>query len=291
MIIFTVGSISQPFIAHHLRSLVAEDNRLIHLHSNSMVILYDNDNPGFLRVTEDTGHPGDFDHEIILYRVNSECSDLQIREETYDVRGTDLSLINGTTTYALAGSSMTYNICGSANSTYQTERLELVLLYGLEALQSPSRDHDKFYYFHHGTDGEWTCKKVTYNIEDDGYYTPIFLTAPQEANFIFTTTFRYQFIKSLSLPFYKLKMDKDYVQFFLTQHQCVVASIHENPKILSPYVHVQIFYKYYIYPRQHPVILLFLAINIITIIIGVLLFICPVFFCCLAFCYNICNKS
>jgi hypothetical protein len=230
----------------------AEDSRLILLRSNSTIILYDSDQnhdhdfSGGLRVTEDTGHPGDFDHEIRLYIVDSECSGLEVTEEIQEIRGTDFSLINGTTTYALAGSSMTYNICGSANSTYQLERLELVLLDELEDLRSPFRDsYHKFYYFPHGTHGNWECNQVIYSINKDGYYTPVFLTAPREANFVFTVSFQFRFIATLSLvPNYNLTADKQFVQFPLTQHHCVVASICEDPNIQSPYVHVQISYKY-----------------------------------------------
>ena len=249
-----------------LSMIVAEDNRLILLHSNSMVILYDNDHDssGVLRVTEDTGHPGDFDHKIILYRIDSECSDLSVKEEAHKLAGTNFSLINGTTIYTLAGSSMTYNICGSTNSTYQSERLELVFLDELEDLQSPLTGYHKFYYFPHGTHGNWECNQVTYNINKDGYYTPIFLTEPREVTFAFTVTFQLRLIPALSLPHYMLTANKEFVEISLTQHQCVVAFIHENPNIPSPYVHVQISYKYYMYYREHPLPLSLLLLSFIV---------------------------
>lgn len=232
--------------------LTENDTALVSLRSNSTVVLFDQEPSKTLQsltVTEDTNHPGDFDHEIIVYQVDLSCGDIEVQEETYQQTGTDFSLINGTTSYALAGSSMTYNICGSTNSSYQSERLELVLLYGLEALQAPSTDYDKFYYFSYGTDGNWTCKEVTYNIENKGYYTPVFLTAPQEATFTYSMTYRQRFLNEplpLSLSDYILSNDKDRLALnglSVGQH-CFIATILENPTGTSPHVHVHLSYEY-----------------------------------------------
>lgn len=220
--------------------------------SNSTVILHDHKPSTTLQsltVTEDTGYPGDFDHKIFIYWVDLQCSEIQVQEETYNLTGTDFSLINETTTYALAGSSMTYNICGSSNSSYQSERLELTLLNSLEALRSPSRDYHKFYHFTHGTDGNWICNQVTYNMGKNGYYTPLFLTVPQEATYTYSVTYQRKFLnESISSSFsYMLKNDKDTVTLNLLssgQH-CFVATILENPTSTNPYVHINLAYKYY----------------------------------------------
>ena len=199
-------------------------------------------------MSKDTGYPGDFDHEIIVYQVDSQCSEIQAQEETYTLSGIDFSLINGTTTYALAGSSMTYNICGSSNSSYQSERLELALLNSLKALQSPSRDYHKFYYFTHGTDGNWTCKQVKYNMDKHGYYTPAFLTVPQEAVYTYSVTYQRKFFNaSISSSYsYILNNGKDRVMLFVPsdgQH-CFVATVLENPTITNPYIHIHLAYYY-----------------------------------------------
>ena len=224
---------------------------LVSLRSNSTVILADPKPPITLlslTMTETTDYPGDYDHEIIIYQMDSDCSDFEI-EETHKLAGTDLSLINGTTTYALVGSSMTYNICGSTNLTHQSERLELVLLDRLEALQSPSESYIKFYFFPYGTDGEWICKNVTYNFQKHGYYTPIFLIVPQEATFTYSMTYQRRFLKDSSISplfTYNLSHNKDTftVNGLSNGQPCFIATILENPIDTSPYVHVNISYTF-----------------------------------------------
>ena len=229
-------------------SVTKNDTALLSLRSNSTVILF-NQEPSIdfqsLTITEDTSYPGDFDHEILIYEADSDCSDIQAQEEVQELSGTNFSPINGTTSYMLAGSSMTYNICGSTNSSYQSERLELALLYGLEALRSPSRDYDKFYFFPYGADGNWTCKQVTYNMEKNGYYTPVFLTVPQEATYVYSVTYQRRFLNVSSFSsslFYKLNNDKD--SFTFDSQHCFVGKILENPTDTSPYAHIYLVHMY-----------------------------------------------
>ena len=258
-ILFYIPTIISFYCTIHTLGAKDEGTALIPLHSNSTVILLRQKPSTVLQavtVIEDTSYPGDFDHEIIIYLTDSDCSEIQILEETQELRGTNLSLINETTTYALTGSSMTYNICGSSNTSYQSERLELVILYGLEARYSPSKDYHKFYYFPHGTDGDWKCTQVTYNIDKDGYYTSVFLTAPQEANYVHFLSYRQRFLNNSSPDYHKLKHDKDRftVEALSGSQHCCIATVLDNPTVTSPYVHVNISYISIYHNKHHRIV-------------------------------------
>lgn len=199
-----------------------------------------------LTVTQDTGYPGDTDHEIAVYRVNTKCSDLSAREQMYTVNGNDLSAINKTTLYLLAGSSITYSICGSTNQTRRPERLELVLLDDLERAQSLENIANSFYkfaYFSTGRVGEKRCDKVPINIDTTGYYTTLFLPPPHPAHFEFNITYNVRTIDLTQLSIvsnHTLRVDQDSHEFpleFGVKSSCCVATIKKASKA---YVHIQL---------------------------------------------------
>ena len=135
-----------------------------------------------LSMTEDTNHIGDFYRDIEVHQLDSKCDSLPTREEiNTTTNGTDLSSINGTTFYALAGSSMTFSVCGTTSYTIsELERLELILR--KESLPIAIG------FFHVGTNGEWLCKEKTFILDEPGYYTIIFLPPTYQASFMFNAT-------------------------------------------------------------------------------------------------------
>lgn len=270
--------VSMLLAAISSRHITREERKTTLYQSNTTLFLFDGDDYALhsLTVTQDSDHPGNFDHNIILYQHKSKCSNLPILNTSNTVAGSDFSTISEIPIYALAGSSMTFNICGSTNSTYPIERLELVLNYGLEALQSLSQDYHNFSYFLPGTGGEWTCKKVTFHLNKDGYYTTRFLTKPTSAIFNYSVTFFHQQIDVEVLQEYlvhtdTLFMDRDH-KVYTENNYCHIAVIQGKPGVTKTYVHIQLTYKYYtmkFFANNFKSIILLTSIFIILIILGV----------------------
>ena len=205
-----------------------------------------------LTVTQDTGYPGDTDHEIDVYLVNSKCNDLPSLDLTYTQTGSDSSSVNKTTLYALTGSSITYSICGSSNNAKESERLELVIFDTLESEQSPLNIHNSFHefaYFNIGNRDQPLCNEFSYIIETTGYYTALFLPPPHPAHFEFNVTYNIKLIDSTQLSVvanHILYVDKDSHNFpldFDVRSSCLVATIKNASK---PYVHIQLDLKTYL---------------------------------------------
>ena len=193
-------------------------------------------------VIEDTKHIGDFYREIEIYCLNSACDNLPTRDKVATM--TTFPSINGSTIYALPGSSINLNICGRTNHTFgELERLELVLL--KETLQATAVDAIDF--FHVGTDDDVECKESTFYLDEPGYYTITFLAPTHPAEFMINATYRIHEIDSEQLneiakarhTFY---MDQDSHVFHLSgiAHSCLVAVIGDNPSTLKQNVHIQL---------------------------------------------------
>lgn len=198
-----------------------------------------------LRVTEDTKHIGDFYRDIEIHQVDFSCTDLptRIRQMANITNESDISAINGTTFYALAGSSIVYSICGVTNyTTTELERLELLL--HRQTLSEPT----VFDFFHVGTNGEWRCRTKTLYLDESAYYTTTFLPPRHVANFVFNVSYLLREIDSKKLygrarSNHTLHMDQDTFEFVLelwSTYSCFVATIKDNPMTLKQTVHVQL---------------------------------------------------
>ena len=174
-------------------ALLRNTTSLALYHDNATVILAQVDHffTKSLIVTQDTGFPGDSDHEIDLYLLNRGCSDLPINEIRYTIYHYDIYAINKTILYLLPGSFITYSICASTNHTKKPDRLELLVLDNLEEAQSFDIG-DSFYtfeYFSIGAEEEMKCSDVTISVEKAGYYYFVFFPPLHPAQFELNVTY------------------------------------------------------------------------------------------------------
>ena len=208
-----------------------------------------------LEVMLDVSYPGDYEHTIELYQVTSTCSNLPTLDETYTQMGYDFSVANLTTYYALAGSSIVFDVCGSDNSTTSyPKRLEVVVVKSLEDLQSIETILQNFYqafYFLPGTNGEWICKNVAVNIDKYDYYTVIFPPLPSTAVFNYSVKYNIKsvdFTKAQIGLTSTLRNDQERWTipvkkgFDFDHGSCIVASIENNVDTSIRNVHIQTHY-------------------------------------------------
>ena len=222
-------------------------------HSNSTLILFNGRSYALksLSVIQDSNHPGNFNHNITVYKHETACRDLPhaVNIIQRNQRG------NMGPTYALAGSNVTFKICGYTNQSKPTERLELALQYGLESLpwyhdySTLRHDYLKFIYVIPGSNGEWKCKKVTFSLTRDGYYTTIFLMEPKSAVFNYSLRYFYRYFDISNVgqaESHSLYEDTESVTFVDNPHKyCYVATIHGRPGATAQFVHIGITYEYY----------------------------------------------
>ena len=212
-------------------------------YENSSVVLAEIDHLfiSSLSITEDTKHIGDFYRDIEVYQLDSTCDNLPTHKATFNFNGADFSSINGTILYALAGSSITLNICGTTNYTAtELERLEVILYKDSQIMA--------FDFFHMGSDDEWQCKESTLLLDQWGYYTIIFLPPTHKANFTYNATFTVSEIDSKQLYGRALTNDTLHVHqdtfkaplAFGATHSCFVAAIKDSPRTLKQTVHIQL---------------------------------------------------
>ena len=247
MVIVTIA-FSIVLVAISSRYVTREEDKISLHYSNTTLILFNGRDYALqsLNVTQDSNHPGNFDHDITIYKHETDCKDLPIQNKTRTVKKNKLTPI-----YALAGSNIMFTICGSTNLSRAVERLELALIYGLESLQYPPllRDYLNFSYVVPGSNGLWNCKNVTFPLMMDGYYTTTFLTEPRSAEFNYSLTYfhRYFDIRHfVPVKNYTLQADTDYKIFPEKPYKyCYVATIHGSPGVTTQYVHIRLTYKYY----------------------------------------------
>lgn len=201
---------------------------------------------GSITVTQDTGYPGDIDHEIGVYIVDSTCNGLPTLEQTDAHTGSDLSAINKTTLYLLAGSSVTYSVCELTNQTEKTGRLEVVILDNLRSTESRENIRNsfhKFAYFSTHKSDEPSCDVINHSFEANGYYTIIFLPPPYQAQFEYNVTYRMKVIDLGQLSVtanHTLYSNKDSYRFLLNFNARSSCSLATIKKGLMPYLHIRL---------------------------------------------------
>ena len=212
-------------------------------YENSSVVLAEANHlfTSTLNVTEDTKHIGDFYRDIEVYQLDSTCNDLPTHKAISNVNGTDFSSINSTTLYALTGSSISLNICGTTNHTVtELERLEVVLYKDTQIMAVE--------FFHPGSDDEWQCKESTLLLDQQGYYTITFLPPTHETKFMYNATFTVheidtKLLYSRALTNRTLHVHQDAFKIplaFGATHSCFVATIKDSPHTLRQTVHIQL---------------------------------------------------
>ena len=215
-------------------------------HENSSVILTELSHfyTETLSVTEDTEHLNDFDDDINVYQTESRCSDL-VNETTYTIRSSNSSYTS--TTYALAGSYIAMNICGSTNQTTYPERLEILLLNHLD--EPYINQHPfKMNFLEPGL-GEMKCKQIRFNLFTPGYYTVKFLPPSTPVSVKFEINYTIQAIDAQrltenSIANHTLHSDQDNCKFTMSadfKYSCFVAVIRETPHINGD-MHIQLRY-------------------------------------------------
>ena len=147
-----------------------------------------------------------------------------------------------------------FTICGSTNQSEPMERLELALIYGLESLQynycsPPLRSYLNFSYIIPGSNGARKCKKVTFPLKKDGYYTTVFLTKPKSADFNYSLSYSYHYFDIShfeQVENHTLHEDTDNVTFVDNPHKYFyIATIHRRSGATMQYVHIRLIYEYY----------------------------------------------
>jgi hypothetical protein len=247
ILVLFVGALAVAMLGINVTSHMMNHSNTALYHDSATVILTDLNHffTESITVTQDTSYPGDTDHEIGVYIVDSKCSDLPILEAIDVLNGTDLSAINKTTFYLLAGSSITYSVCESTNQTTKTGRLEVVILDNLKSTESPENIRNsfhKFAYFSTHKRDEPSCDVISHSFEANGYYTIVFLLPPYQAQFEYNVTYRIKAIDTNQLsafPNHTLYSDKDSYKFsleFNARRSCSLATIKEG---VMPYLHIQ----------------------------------------------------
>lgn len=229
-------------------SYMMNSSNTVLYHDSATVILTELNHffTGSITITQDTGYPGDTDHEINVYIVDSKCADLPTLEQANTYTGTDLSTINKTTLYLLAGSSITYSVCELTSQTKKTGRLEVVILSNLKSAESPENIRNSFHqfsYFSIHKSDEPSCDVINHSFEANGYYTIVFLLPPYQAQFEYYVTYNTKEIDLGQLSVianHTLYSDKEsyrYPMDFGTRRSCTLATIKKGSK---PYLHIQL---------------------------------------------------
>ena len=217
-------------------------------HDNATVILAQIDHffTRSLIVTQDTGFPGDSDHEIDLYLLNRECNSLRIDEIKYTIYDHNIFALNKTALYLLPGSFITYSICASTNHTKYLDRLELVVLDNLERARSFDIG-DSFYtftYFSVGVEEDIRCSDETISIEKAGYYYFVFFPPLHPADFELNVTYAIRWIDPAQFleteKIHTLRKNQDIFEISPSQaikRSCLVANFKRAAK---PFVHIRL---------------------------------------------------
>ena len=186
-------------------TLLRDNTNVALYHDNATVILTQVEHffTRSLTVTQDTGYPGDSDHEIDLYYLlNRECNNLPITEMEYTIYGHSIHALNKTILYLLPDSFITYSICASTNHTEKPDRLELLVLDNLERAQSfdISNSFYAFALFSIGVEEEIKCSDVTISIEKAGYYYFVFFPPLHPTRFELNVTYAIRWIDPTQFP-------------------------------------------------------------------------------------------
>ena len=219
-------------------------------HDNATVILAQVDHffTRSLTVTQDTGFPGDSDHEIDLYLFNKECSDLPIVETKYTIYDHNIFALNETILYLLPGSFITFSICASTNHTKNPDRLELLVLDNLERALSFDIG-DSFYtfaYYSVGAEEDIRCRDETISIEKAGYYYFVIFPPLHPAEFELNVTYAIRWIDPIQFleteKIHTLRKNQDIFEIVNSsppenKRSCLVATFKRAAK---PFVHIRL---------------------------------------------------
>ena len=218
-------------------------------HDNATVILAQVDHffTRSLTVTQDTGFPGDSDHEIDLYLLNRKCSNLPIAETKYTIYDHNIFALNKTALYLLPGSFITYSICASTNHTKNPDRLELLVLDNLERARSFDIG-DSFYtftYYSVGVEEDIRCSDETISIDKAGYYYFVIFPPLYPAEFELNVTYTIRWIDptqfSETEKIHTLRKNQDIFEIVSSpqanKRSCLVATFKRAAK---PFVHIRL---------------------------------------------------
>ena len=223
-------------------------------HENCTVVLTEVNNlfTESLSVVEDTEFVNDFYHDIDIYKVEQTCSNIMINT-TKISSGSNLSLLNNTPFYALAGSSVSLNICASTNATTHPERLQVILWNHLRGPYSTDDSPYKVSFLHPGINDHFHCNDTVFELPINSYYTLTFLTPSAPLRIEFNVTYDLRVINtsvlaelSVKNETCKLSFDGNNCSFSLNldiKQSCFVADIEDNPNTDEKEVHIVLNYS------------------------------------------------
>ena len=201
-----------------------------------------------LSVMEDTEHLDDFDHDVTIYQADTKCSDL-VNTMVLTISESDQPIQR--TFYALAGSSVSLDICGTTNLSTYPGRLNIILLNHLEESDSNELPYG-FSFFEPGLKGEQKCKNVNFPLTASSYYTLSMPPPPPKIQMTFQFEVTYNIravdpnlLAQHTIANYMLHTDRDSCNFSMDldlEYSCFVAAINENPNAETKDVHIQLSY-------------------------------------------------
>ena len=266
-------SIAIMFIVIATQQAMAKQKMLQSHRENTSVILAEANHflMASMTVTEDTRHIGDFFRDIEVLQLAQKCSNIPTFVKVHNITDSnELSAINETTIYALAGSSIAVSICGSTNHTpSELERLELVLHGNSDTVVD---------FIHLGMNDELKCSEMIFHLSEPGYYTLILLPPTHPANFVFNATYKIKEIDTnppseLVVANSTLHTDQDSHEFslmFSATHSCFVDTVKDNSNTLKANVHIQLNFSH----QSQGFIIGSVLIFVLLVVSAIVVFVC-----------------
>ena len=248
LLVLTAGAAT--LTGYGVQNYISHRTRTQRYQENSTVILTELDHFFIqsLSVMEDTEHLDDFDHDVTVYQADTKCSDL-VSTTVLTISGSDQPIQR--TFYALAGSSVSLDICGTTNLSTYPGRLNIILLNHLEESDTNELPYG-FSFFEPGLKGEKKCKNMSFPLTASNYYTLSMPPPPPKIQMTFQFELTYNvraidpnLLAQHTVANYTLHTDRDSCNFSMNldfESSCFVAVISENPNTETKDVHIQLSY-------------------------------------------------
>ena len=241
---------------------------------------------------EDIQHK-DIPQKVQFILADMGCSNLPLLNNTIETNGTMVENLIGL--YLMHGSYISFNICATANNT-SPDRGEVFILSNLTEARffDPQRDNEyvcfKSYAIGYSQDKHpWVCTQVNCHINNDGYYSVVFLDPNYPVQYRYTSKIlrKYIDLSSLRSSWNCTVHDEDHLCHqewaWVPKETCLIARIGSNDNLASSSL-VLDDQKYFIH------IIVDLSVQLGVLILGyilsgfsLLIFIFSMVFCCLGY--------
>ena len=192
---------------------------------------------------EDIRHK-DIPQKVQFILADMGCSNLPLLNITIETNGTMVE--NQTGLYLMHDSHISFNICATANDS-SPERGEVFILSNLTEARffDPQRDNEhvcfKSYAIGYSQDKQhpWICTPVDCHINDDGYYSVVFLDPSYPVQYRYTSNIlrKYIDLSSLQSSWNCTVYDEDYDCYqewpWVAKETCLIARVGSNNNLAS----------------------------------------------------------